>query len=235
VSTNIQNIDLRWELYQEQGQMISISGFFKAFDKPIEMTQFATQTGSFQPRNVGDGEVVGAELEMRRNLGFISPPLEDFSLTGNLTFTHSRIELSKTEFDSRTDNARTGQVIDKYRDMAGQAPYIVNLGFAYNGGETGFWTGFEAGLYYNVQGETLQYVGIADRPDIYAKPFHSLNVNLNKTFGKEKRYQVGLKVENLLNAKAESIFKSFEAADQYFSQLSSGTTIQARFSYSLYK
>lgn len=235
VSTGIQNLDLRWELYREMGQMISMSGFFKSFDNPIEMVQFATQTGSFQPRNVGDGQIVGAEVELRQNLAFLHPAASDFLLTANVTYTDSRIEMSKTELDSRTGNARTGQTIDKYRDMAGQAPYIVNAGLAYNGGEAGFWNGFEAGVYYNVQGETLQYVGIADRPDVYAKPFHSLNVNLNKTFGSRKQFQVGFKVDNLLNSRSESIYKSFEATDQYFSRLSAGTTLQARFSYSLYK
>lgn len=235
VSTGIQNIDLRWEYYQELGQMVSLSGFFKSFDKPIEMVQYATQTGSFQPRNVGDGTLIGAEVELRQNLGFIHPSVADFQLTANVTFTDSRIEMSKTEYDSRVDNARTGQVIDKERDMAGQAPYIVNAGLAYNGGEAGFWQGFEAGLYYNVQGETLQFVGIADRPDIYSKPFHSLNFNTNKSFGREKRFQVGLKVENILNAKVETVFKSFEANDQYFSRLSAGTSFHLRFSYNLFK
>ena len=70
--------------------------------------------------------------------------------------------------------------------MAGQAPYLINTGISYLG-ENGFWSGFEAGLYYNVQGTTLQYVGIADRPDIYTLPFHSLNLTASKQLGKGKK------------------------------------------------
>lgn len=233
-STDIHNFDLRWELFQDNGQMFSLSGFYKQFIRPIEIVQYATQTGAFQPRNVGDGEVYGAEAEIRLNLGTMAAALSDFRFLLNLTYTESRIKLSKTEYESRLENARTGQTIDEYRDMAGQAPYIINGGFSYEGGEDGFWNGFEAGLYYNVQGTTLLYVGIVDRPDIYTEPFHSLNFNATKSFGEDRRFQFGLKVENILNDKEESVFKSYEAMDQYFERLSPGFSFKLSFSYSFF-
>lgn len=64
--TYIDNFDLRWELYQERGQTFSLSGFYKKFTDPIEMVQYVQIAGFFQPRNVGSGEVVGAEAEFRK-------------------------------------------------------------------------------------------------------------------------------------------------------------------------
>jgi hypothetical protein len=234
VSTGIHNFDLRWELFQTNGQMISLSGFYKKFNQPIEIVQYATQTGSFQPRNVGDGQVLGVEIEFRQGLDQISDILKNFSLTSNLSFTKSRIELSSTELLSKIENARTGENIDKYRVMAGQAPTIINSGLAFNGAENGFWNGFEAGLYYNVQGLTLQYVGIADRPDIYTLPFHSLNFNASKSLGKDKRTQIGFKIENILDDKKESVFKSFNPTDQFFTKLEPGITFQMKLTYALF-
>jgi hypothetical protein len=234
VSTDIHNFDLRWEYFGKNGQTVSLSGFYKKFNNPIEIVQYATQTGSFQPRNVGDGEVFGAEFEFRLNLGLIAESVKNLNLLSNVTIAESRIKLSNTEYNSRVENARTGQSIDEYRDMAGQAPYIINGGFSYDGGQKGFWNGFEAGLYYNVQGQTLQYVGIVDRPDIYSEPFHSLNFNSNKKFGKEKRVQVGLKIENILNDKTESVFQSYNATDRYFEILEPGVQFKIRFSYSIF-
>ncbi|MFP5470128.1 MAG: TonB-dependent receptor domain-containing protein [Bacteroidia bacterium] len=231
ISTNIHNFDLRWEAFQGFGQTISISAFYKKFIRPIEIVQFATQAGAFQPRNVGDGEVMGLELEIRQNLEFLASKLKAFDVTLNVTSTQSRIKLSQTEYESRVANARTGQTIDEYRAMAGQAPYLINAGFAYNGGDKGFLQGFEAGIYYNVQGKTLEYVGIVDRPDIYAVPFHSVNFNANKSFGKDNRMQLGLKVDNILNDVKESVFVSFNATDQYFTSLRQGRTFQVRYSY----
>ena len=114
VSTDIYNFDLRWEIFQKSAQMISVSGFYKKFINPIEIVQFATQIGSFQPRNVGDGEVLGAETELKQNLDFMGSFFENLSITANFTYTRSRIELSKTEYDSRSENARDGQVIGRF-------------------------------------------------------------------------------------------------------------------------
>ncbi|MZP55412.1 MAG: TonB-dependent receptor, partial [Bacteroidales bacterium] len=234
VSSQIHNADLRWEIFRKNNQLISISGFYKYFHNPIEIVQYATQTGCFQPRNVGNGQVLGLELELRQNLGEITVALNNFDLTSNISVTRSRIELSLTEYYSRLENARVGQTIEKYREMAGQAPWIINSGITYNGGERGFWADLEAGLYYNVQGTTLQYVGIADRPDIYTLPFHSLNLSLSKTFGNEKRAQIGLKIDNLLNDKRESVFRSFNPTDQFFTKLEPGITYHLKFSYALF-
>jgi len=234
VSTNIDNFDLRWELFQPGGQTISVSAFYKHFKNPIELVQYTTLVGAFQPRNVGDGQVFGIELELRKNLDFLSILMQNFSFNANFTYTQSRIKLSSTEYQSRLNNAREGQAVDDYRDMAGQALYLINAGIAYNGGNDGFLEGLEAGLYYNVQGETLFIVGIVDRPDIYTVPFHSLNFNANKAFGKDDKMSIGVKIENILGDDVEAIFKSYEAADQYFTRLSPGTKFTVRFGYSIF-
>jgi TonB-dependent receptor len=234
VSTFIHNYDLRWEYYGEMGQSFSVSGFYKNFIKPIEVVQYATQVGAFQPRNVGDGEVIGIEGEMRLNMDNLIGAMKNFKLVANVTVNESSIKLSATEYESRLVHARAGQTINDTRDMAGLAPYIINGGFAYDGGEKGFWQGLEAGLYYNVQGQTLYYVGIVDRPDIYTKPFHSLNFNSNKKFGKDQRMRVGFKLENILGAKNEWVYTSFEAADQFFERRDPGMKFSVKFSYSLY-
>lgn len=230
-STDIHNFDLRWELFKEAGQLFSVSGFYKSFIRPIEMVQYATQPGAFQPRNVGDGDVFGIETELRFNLDNFTTMLKGFNINFNFTYAKSRIKLSETEYETRVTNARTGQTIDEYRAMAGQAPFLINGGIAYSGGEKGFWEAFEAGIYYNVKGQTLEYVGIADRPDIYSKPFHSLNFNTNKRFGMDNRISMGLRVENILNSTKESVYKSYEAADQYFERLNPGIHFKLSFSY----
>jgi hypothetical protein len=234
VSTDIQNLDLRWEIFQTEGRTISAGVFYKYFSRPIEIVQFATEAGAFQPRNVGDGQLTGGEIEFRQNLKPLNKFLANFDVTFNFTYTQSRIALSKTEYDSRKANARNGQEIKEYRDMAGQAPYLINGGLSYKGSGEGFWSDFEAGIFYNVQGRTLQYVGIVDRPDIYTVPFHSINLNANKSVGKKKRVAIGFKIENILNDKTESIYKSYQAVDQYFTRLSPGTSVQLRLNYKFF-
>ena len=234
IVSHIDNADLRWELMQQKGQTFSLSAFYKSFKNPIEIVQFATQKGTFQPRNVGDGRVLGLELEVRKNLGFLSSGLNMLSFSSNITFAESRIRLSETEYASRLKYARSGEEVLDYRSMAGQAPFIINAGITWDGGEKGFFNGLEAGFYYNVQGRTLMYAGINDSPGVYSSPFHSLNFNANKRFGKDKRISAGLKVENILNSSKTPVFESFKAVDQYFERLSPGRTITVRFGFDIF-
>jgi hypothetical protein len=230
-STDIQNLDLRYEVFPSLGQTVSIGAFYKFFENPIEIIQFTTQANAFQPRNVGDGEVLGAELEIRTGLDLISEKLRRFSLSMNVTVTESRIKLSETEYRSRLANRREGQEIDEYRAMAGQAPLIINTGISFNGTDKGFLENLQAGLFYNVQSSTLKYVGIVDRPDIYTVAFHSINFNATKQFGTDNRMSLGLKVDNILDDAREEVFQSYNAEDQIFTRLLPGRTVSLSYSY----
>lgn len=229
-ATNITNLDARWETFQPGGQTFSLSTFYKSFEAPIEIVQYLQAPNNFQPRNVGNGQVLGLEAELRKNLGFISPSMEEWSFNTNVTVIESKIKMSATEFNSRVLNARTGQSIDDTRDMAGQAPFIVNAGLQYEG----FDNFLNAGIYYNVQGRTLQYVGVADIPDVYSVPFHSINLSFSKGFGEDGKFNVSFKVDNLLDDKREQEFESFGAQNRLFQRLAPGRTFSFGFGYQIF-
>ncbi|GAB3650099.1 TonB-dependent receptor [Echinicola sediminis] len=227
-ATRINNFDARWEVFPKRGEIFSVSAFYKMFSNPIEMVQFLSDPGAFQPRNVGDGSVAGLELEFRKSLDVITPAAEKFFFNANVTLAKSKIEMSASELKSRQLSAREGEEVSSTRDMAGQAPYIVNTGLAYEDWEKGW----EAGVYYNVQGATLSYIGFGNRTDTYTVPFHSLNLNVNKSFGANERFNAGVKVSNLLNDKKEEVFRSYNAQDQIFTSLTPGTKVSVKFAYS---
>jgi TonB-dependent receptor len=228
--TRIDNLDLRWELFGKGGELLSVSAFYKSFDSPIELVRITTsQTGNeFQPRNVGNGQVIGAEFEFRKRLDFISSTLQNFSTYGNLTVVDSRIDMTSIEFNSRLVYEKDGETIEDTRDMAGQAPYVINFGLQYDNPERLL----DAGLFYNVKGRTLTIVGEGFFPDIYSEPFHSLNFNLNKTFGPRENITANFSVSNILNDKREEFFRSFNANDQIFNQIAPGTEIGLGLKYS---
>jgi TonB dependent receptor/CarboxypepD_reg-like domain/TonB-dependent Receptor Plug Domain len=229
VSTDIENFDLRWEMFTEKGQTVSVSTFYKMFTNPIEIVQYVQAAGNFQPRNVGNGSVLGLELEVIKNLGFMSDKFSDVSFNINTTFAQSSIEMSASELKSRQLTARTGQEIDDTRQMAGQAPFIINTGLSYKSAKNNM----EIGVFYNVQGRTLKFVGIADRPDVYTVPFHSLNLNFNMPFGEDDKFNLGFKVNNLLNSVRQEVFSNFNAEDQIFTNLNPGAAFSFRFGYKL--
>ena len=228
--TRIDNFDLRWELFQKRGQLVSLSLFYKSFDSPIELVRIpeATTNNEFQPRNVGDGQIRGAELEIRQSLQFISTALAKFSINGNYTLVNSQIDMTGREFAQRSAFEKVGQNVKNTRDMSGQAPYIINAGFQYDDPSKGF----DAGFFYNVKGATLIVVGGGVFPDVYSEPFHSLNFNLNKSFGDEGNTEVNLSISNILNDVREEFYTGFEADDQYFTRFSPGVSLGVGFKYS---
>ncbi|MCB0733408.1 MAG: TonB-dependent receptor [Bacteroidetes bacterium] len=222
VETRIQNIDFRWEVFQKRNQMISVSTFYKQFEKPIELVRIPEQQTSteYQPRNVGNGQLFGVELEIQKHLTFISPRLQKYMFSGNITFVKSQIAMTEVEFDSRKSYEKAGETIKNTRAMAGQAPYVINAGISYNDYESGF----NAGMFYNVKGPTLYIVGAGLFPDIYNEPFHSLNFSINQKLGAKKTTVIDFKVANILNDRIESFYKSFEAEKQVFSSINPGPT-----------
>jgi len=231
--TDINNFDLRWELYKAGGQMFAVSGFYKAFTNPIELVAFSEQSpNSVTPRNVGDATVAGIELEVRKNLNFGAKDVSPFSIGSNVTLVKSTVALDQSEggeFLSKVRTARDGEIIEATRSMQGQSPYIINtyLNFADRD------KGIEANVSYNVQGKRLAIVGIGENPDVFESPFHALNVKASKTFGEDQRARVSLSANNLLGSKRELIYEAFNATNEVYQRFVPHTSYSLGFSYRL--
>lgn len=193
-SCYVQNVDLRYEWYPQEGDQISLAAFYKDFDSPIEWT-YTVAGGTdlvYSYQNAKRASSYGLELDMHKNLGFMG--LRDLSLV----FNGSLIK-SKVKFD---ESAR-----QKDRPMQGQSPYLVNLGLFYSH------EGWNAALQYNRIGKRLVGVGrnlgaTGDQtvtiPDSYEMPRNSLDLSASRTFG---RWEIKLGLKDILGERVE--FKQF--------------------------
>lgn len=227
--TLIDNFDVRWEVFIRKSELFSVSAFYKKFQDPIELVRIAVAqaTTEFQPRNVGNGQVLGLEVEFRKGLDFVAPSLNNVYVSGNVTYVKSSIDMSDNEFNARNEYVKEGQEISRTRPMAGQAPYIINVGFSYENADKGF----DGGLFYNVNGPTLTLVGGGLFPDVFSEPFHSLNFNINKTLGKAT---LSFNATNLLGDLRENFYEGYNAQRQYFSRLNPGTSFKVGLKYQLF-
>ena len=66
--------------------------------------------------------------------------------------------------------------------------------------------GLNAGLFFNIQGKTLEVVGTGFAPDVYTQPFESLNLNLSKSLGENQNKIMTVKIENILDSKKQSVY-----------------------------
>jgi len=234
--TRINNIDLRWENFFKNGDMVSLSGFYKQFDGHIEMVTYDVATDNVKPRNAGESHVYGVEFELRKKLDFISPAFSNFSVGTNITLAKSEVDLKSvivnetgiTELESRQNNAREGEVVKSTRPMGGQSPYLVNAYLNYSDSD-GF---LNANLSYNVQGESLFVIGVGAVPDIYTQPFNSLNFNVYHDFGINKNHRLTMGVNNILEAERKDLYKGYGDAKAIYSVFKPGRTFSLTYAYS---
>ncbi|MGE0352679.1 MAG: TonB-dependent receptor [Gemmatimonadales bacterium] len=150
----IQNLDARWEFYPGSGEAISVAAFAKHFTHPIEQIQVA-QTGAnaLSWVNAEAADNYGLELEVRKNLGFVSSRLAPLNLFGNTTIMHSRI---------RTGNDSLSSLTSSERPMVGQANHVVNAGLNFTSA-----AGLSATVLYNLTGRRIADAGVEPLPDTY--------------------------------------------------------------------
>ena len=222
--TYIDNFDFRYEAFGKDAQLLAMSVFYKNLKDPIEIGFVAASTSNYKPLNLENANVFGVELELRQKLSNWIPGLRNFNFNFNGSYIISDEKYSEDELKLRTLGLREGETLGDSRPLQGQSPFLINAGIDYNHTEKGI----RGGLYYNVQGKTLEVVGDGFYPDVYTMPFHSLNFNLIKQF--ENSTSLTLKVSNILEDSRESLFEGYGGSTEYFKLRHLGRTFSLGYS-----
>ncbi len=129
------NGEARVEWYLDTDQRLSVAGFYKKIDKPIEafVTQLASQmTTSFA--NAPSAQLYGAEIELQKYFdidGGVWEPGQRIVLIGNYTYTKSELEVNADD-QVKVFAASSGLATDYFRNgapLTGQSDHLVNLQF----------------------------------------------------------------------------------------------------------
>lgn len=175
VNCYINNIDLRYEFFPSNGDMITIGGFYKHFQAPIEAHLIESGSGlNYNYSNAESAESYGLELDIRKSFRRLENQdnflriFKDFVLIFNGSIIRSRLK-------TNDPNER-----DPVRSMQGQAPYIINTGIYYDNSKTGLMVS----VMYNVTGERIAYVGNPSNPHMYQIPRNLLDFTINKKVGR---------------------------------------------------
>lgn len=184
------NADLRWEFYPTNKELISVSAFYKNFTNPIERTfNPKALNPELTYRNVDNAFLAGVELEVRKNLGFITPTLEDLQIGTNFSYIYSQTTIDEQELKAiRAENPNAGNT----REMYGQSPYSLNALLSYKNDSLGL----SANVVFNVSGPKISFISIGGTPNTYVQPRPSLNFNISKTI--VKGFSIKLAVNNIL-------------------------------------
>lgn len=229
-TTDIYNIDARYEIYPGTGEAITIGGFYKRFINPIEFRlspESVLTRRNYSYNNAKDADTYGFELELRKNLRFLGGAdiLSNFSLFANFTYIFSQV---------RFNDDFAGKVISADRPVQGQSPYLINGGLQYTSSSTGW----NASLLYNRVGNRLALVGYSSLsfPDIYENPRDVVDIQVSKRI-LGKKAEIKLTLSDLLNQSFlyyENVDDSRNYnsnTDRIFSSYKPGSTISLGFTY----
>ena len=174
------NFDLRYEHFGKNGDMISLTAYFKYLDSPIERIQ-ALQGGatlhSFQ--NADNGMAGGMEVELRKQL------MKDLRLGANISYMYTNVKLPEG-----------GAYTNKERPLQGASPILANADLTYSP-RFGEERQLNLALLYNLQGSRIHAVGVSKLGDIKQQPLHTLNFSAG--YDINNHFSLKLLVNDLLN------------------------------------
>jgi outer membrane cobalamin receptor len=180
----LQNIDLRYEIFPENGDMLTFGGFYKHFSNPIEA--HLTEAGSgrnYTFDNAESAESYGIELEIRKSFRSFENSDHVLRMLRHMVVVFN-VALIKSELQTNDPNAR-----EEARPMQGQSPYILNTGLFYDNPDMGLMIS----VLYNIIGERIMFVGDKDEPHIIQMPRNLIDITLNKRLGEYVTLKAGIK------------------------------------------
>lgn len=216
--TKVTSGDLRWEYYPRTGEILSLAGFYKNFQNPIEL--YFNQSGAgtsntFNFLNADKANAYGIELEFRKKLDF-ADALKNFTFGGNLAYINNKVT------DAATNTSRP---------MQGQSPYTVNLNLQYENEPLGL----SSTVLFNMIGRRILYVGNDQIPPIWEAPRPLLDYQIAKKIWQNKG-EIKMNISDILNRKAKFYHdlnddKKYNDTDALAIERRNGTNISFTLSY----
>lgn len=156
------NFDLRYERYNERGDMLSVCAYFKYLDSPIERVQSVNGGATLHTfQNASSGLAAGAEVELRKTL------VTGLRLLANVSYMYTDVKLPES-----------GAYTNKERSLQGASPILANADLTYTLPLNDNGRQLTAAILYNLQGRRIHAVGVSGLGDVKQQTVHTLNANI---------------------------------------------------------
>lgn len=190
------NVDLKWEIFPNSGEVFSITAFGKYIENPIARTTFSTASSSDQTYfNIANsGYVVGAEVELRKDIyKWSASRLYTFM---NATYMHSEQKLKSEAELSQENEGKIIQFAKDKEDVQGVADFLANVNLGYNQ-KFADKNSVDFVVSYSYVGKSLFALGTNNVGNLYENPIHILDANLKFYFD---QIGIGISAKNLINS-----------------------------------
>lgn len=186
------NLDMKYEFFPENGQLLAFTVFGKYIQDPIERLARSTSVGyrTFFD-NFEEANLYGLELEAKVNAGSVVD--NEFADKFSLGFNGILMDSKAT---AAIDNPKFAAVTNKNRSLQGASNWGINADILYRIFQQGN-TESSLNLIYNTFGKRIYAVGVEGADEIYEKPLRELDLVWATQF--DKSWSLKLTARNLLN------------------------------------
>lgn len=222
--SDIYNIDLKYEWFISKSEVFSLGVFAKQINDPINLVLAADATGTQRYFRTGEqAEILGAEIELRKNLILNEDEEAILSSGFNFTYMHTKQDLYNsiegsygTSFNRATD------------ELEGASPIIVNADLSF---KPTISENFKpaANLVFNYSSDRIFSLGSGDVGNVIEKAVPTLDFVLKNKVGDNA--EINFSAKNLLDPKVEMIRENTGDGDVLLSSFQRGITVGLQLKY----
>ncbi len=203
-SSDNYNFDLGWEIYPSSGELISVTGFGKMIQNPINEVFINSSSGEISYVNSGDrATVYGLEFELKKNLAeFVNANdlSRKVSLGVNLSLMQSNQDFNEEKVAEETDYAASFTYEEG--SLTGASDLLANADISYFS-ELSEDTNLMATVAYTYFSDKMKVIGTQERGNLVDQGNGSLDFVLKSEFN--KKLNIGFAVKNILNPELKTI------------------------------
>lgn len=197
------NLDLKWELFPNRGEIVSFTGFGKYIQNPINEITLASSTNDIAYVNTGDmGYAVGAEVEVRKNLWNLEEDGKESRITAglNAAYMHTQQDLDANKVRIETKGSYNVNFSNTEDGFTGASDLLLNA-------DVTFYKRWSENrdvmmvLAYNHFSDRIRALGTETKGNIVDKGVGALDFILKSKLS--SRTSIGISAKNILNPAVE--------------------------------
>ena len=192
------NVDLKWEMFPMNDEIISVTAFGKYIQDPINEITMASSTNDITWVNIGDkGYAYGAEFEIKKRLAsFGGEYANNLSAGLNVSYMKTDQEIDREKIQRETNGTINTNFTDERSSFTGASDLLINADVSY----TKEWSegrSLIATVSYAHYSDRLYALGVQQKGNLVDKGMGTLDFVLKTQV--TKNIAIDLSARNLLN------------------------------------
>ena len=200
------NVDIKWELFPQNDEVISATVFGKYILNPMNETNIASSSNDITYINTGDyGYAAGLEVEVRKNLFYFNDDDNNkLSFGINAAYMKTDQELNAEKVEKETDF--TANFTHDKASFTGASEFLGNVDLTYFRA----WNdkNIMATLAYNYNSDKLYALGNETKGNLVDKGFGMLDFIFKTKFS--EKFGMGISAKNLLNPSIDRVQENLD-------------------------